>query len=66
MTISNTKRLVEERTRPPAPPNGQYPAPRLYPAPEFPFKGWQPPQPDGYRQSAGTPADSAIVIDTGK
>src|SRR5690242_4367683 len=65
MTITNVNRIISERARPPPPPNGTYPAPRIHPVPEYPFKGWQPPQPEGYQQSAGTAAESAIVLDSG-
>lgn len=65
MTITAVHRFVEERSRPPVPADGKWPQPTVYPAPDFPFRGWQPPQPEGYVQSANTPDDSAIVIDTG-
>ena len=41
------------------------PAPQIYHAQDFPFKGYQPPQPDGYEQSRAHPDTSAIVIDNG-
>ena len=53
-----------ERRLPTPPPDWQL-GPRIYPAPDYPFKGWQPPQPEGYRQSAASPNESAIVIDNG-
>ena len=65
MAITLVERIIKERTLPPSPPEGQATAPRIYPAPDFPFKGWQPPQPDGYRQSASNPSENAIVIDNG-
>lgn len=66
MTITSTSRITTERRLPTPPPEGQPQShPRIYPAPDFPFRGWQPPKPDGYRQSAATPLESAIVIDNG-
>lgn len=65
MTISGVKRIVEERNRPAQPANGVHPTPQIHPAPDFPFKGWQPPQPSGYKDSSGTPSESAIVVDCG-
>lgn len=38
--------------------------PELHTVQDFPFKGYQPPQPDGWEQSKATPG-SAIVIDNG-
>ena len=66
MTINSVRTIVTDRRLPSPPPNG-YPqaAPKVYPAPDFPFKGWQPPQPEGYSESAATPSESAIVIDNG-
>ncbi|ETI21366.1 hypothetical protein G647_07712 [Cladophialophora carrionii CBS 160.54] len=66
MTITSTTRITAERRLPTPPPESQLLSqPRIYAAPDFPFKGWQPPKPDGYQQSAGTPSESAIVIDNG-
>jgi actin-related protein 5 len=59
-------RIVEERTFPEDTQNGESTTPRIYPAPDYPFRGWQPPHPEGYRDSAATPGDSAIVLDNGK
>lgn len=42
------------------------PLPEPYHAQDFPFKGYKPPQPDGYEQSKAHPDTSAIVIDNGK
>ena len=64
MTINSTRQIVVERRLPTPPPDWEL-GPRIYPAPEYPFKGWQPPQPEGYRQSAANPGESAIVIDNG-
>ncbi|KAI1615092.1 actin beta/gamma 1 [Exophiala viscosa] len=66
MTITTVSRITAERRLPTPPPDGQVRSqPRVYPAPDFPFKGWQPPQTDGYRQSAANPAENAIIIDNG-
>lgn len=65
MAITLVSRIIKERTLPTAPPGAEATAPRLYPAPDFPFKGWQPPQPEGYQQSAANPSENAIVIDNG-
>ena len=42
------------------------PPPQLYGITDFPFKGYHPPQPEGYQQSQAHPDTSAIVIDNGK
>ncbi|PGG97942.1 hypothetical protein GX51_07054 [Blastomyces parvus] len=66
MTITSIRVLVAPRAaadisqkRDPKPP------PKLYPIQEPPFKGYMPPQPDGYEQSRETASSSAIVIDNG-
>ncbi|KAJ9207627.1 putative chromatin remodeling complex subunit [Paecilomyces variotii] len=41
------------------------PPPKVYPVQDHPFKGYHPPQPDGYEQSKSTANTSAIVIDNG-
>lgn len=41
------------------------PPPQIYSVQDYPFKGYQPPQPDGYEQSKAHPDTSAIVIDNG-
>ena len=66
MTINSVHTILTDRRFPSPPPNS-YPrsTPKIYNAPDFPFKGWQPPQPEGYQQSAATTFDSAIVIDYG-
>ncbi len=65
MTINTINRIVEERRFPTPPPDATESKPRLYPAPDYPFRGWQPPQLEGYRQSVATPAESAIILDNG-
>lgn len=42
------------------------PSPSVYNAIDHPFKGFQPPQPEGYEQSKADPGSSAIVIDNGE
>jgi actin-related protein 5 len=64
MTINSSRQIVVERRLPTPPPDWEL-GPRIYPAPDYPFRGWQPPQPEGYRQSAANPGESAIVIDNG-
>ncbi|KAL4804083.1 hypothetical protein BDV18DRAFT_143792 [Aspergillus unguis] len=41
------------------------PPPKVFNVTERPFKGYQPPQPEGYQQSKSKPDTSAIVIDNG-
>jgi actin-related protein 5 len=41
------------------------PPPQTHSVRDYPFKGYQPPQPDGYEQSKAHPDTSAIVIDNG-
>ncbi|KAJ5833930.1 chromatin remodeling complex subunit (Arp5) [Penicillium riverlandense] len=41
------------------------PPPQIYGVADFPFKGYTPPQPEGYEQSRSHPDTSAIVIDNG-
>src|SRR5205814_932519 len=66
MTINSVQTILTDRKFPSPPPNGHpQSVPKVYNAPDFPFKGWQPPQPEGYEQSAATPSESAIVIDNG-
>ena len=65
MAITATSRIVVERSLPTPPPEASATQPRIYPAADFPFKGWQPAQPEGYKQSAATPGQSAIIIDNG-
>ncbi|EDN11056.1 conserved hypothetical protein [Histoplasma mississippiense (nom. inval.)] len=45
--------------------NDPKPPPKLYPVQEPPFKGYMPPQPEGYEQSREATSSSAIVIDNG-
>ncbi|EEP77952.1 conserved hypothetical protein [Uncinocarpus reesii 1704] len=66
MTISSIQIIPSSRTtlnvaekREPKPP------PKIFSAREPPFKGIQPPQPDGYERSRAFPSTSAIVIDNG-
>lgn len=65
MTIISVNRIVEERRFPTPPPDAVESTPRIHPAPDYPFRGWQPPQPEGYKQSTATPSESAIILDNG-
>ena len=67
MAITAVSRIVEERRLPTPPPDGSLNAsqPRIFPAPDFPFKGWQQARTEGYGQSAANPGENAIVIDAG-
>jgi hypothetical protein len=66
MTIQSVRTLVTKRQLPSPPADdSSETSPRVYGAPDFPFKGWQPPQPEGHRQSAATSHESAFVIDNG-
>ncbi|KAM5434430.1 Actin-related protein 5 [Microsporum canis] len=66
MVISSTQRIagpnevlsIQERRE-------AKPAPKIFNISEPPFKGFHPPQPDGYEQSKHSPGTSAIVIDNG-
>jgi hypothetical protein len=67
MTINSVRTLATDRAFPALPDEGTSDSsPHIYGAPDFPFKGWQPPQPEGYKQSAATSHESAIVIDNGQ
>ncbi|EAW13513.1 actin-related protein ARP5 [Aspergillus clavatus NRRL 1] len=45
--------------------NAAKPPPSVYNVQDNPFKGYHPPQPDGYERSKSNPDASAIVIDNG-
>lgn len=67
MTINSVRTLVTNRQFPSPPVDDSIQSsPRIYGAPDYPFKGWQPPQPEGYRQSAAAAHESALVIDNGR
>ncbi|KAK2808488.1 hypothetical protein FQN50_004696 [Emmonsiellopsis sp. PD_5] len=66
MTITSTRVLAPQRaTADISERNAPKPPPKLYAVHDPPFKGYQPPQPDGYEQSRATASTSAIVIDNG-
>ncbi|KAL2001026.1 hypothetical protein VTN02DRAFT_2339 [Thermoascus thermophilus] len=66
MTISSTQTILPTRsTTSSADKSAAKPPPTVYGLPEPPFKGYQPPQPDGYARSQANPTASAIVIDNG-
>ncbi|KAJ5301599.1 hypothetical protein PENANT_c002G03715 [Penicillium antarcticum] len=63
MTITAINNLMPARvTVNPTEKRSEKPPPQLHSVQEWPFKGYQPPQPEGYQQSG---PDSAIVIDNG-
>ncbi|KAJ6091576.1 hypothetical protein N7467_003545 [Penicillium canescens] len=65
MTITAINNLLPARvTVNPTEKRSEKPPPQLHSVQEWPFKGYQPPQPEGYQQSRAHP-DSAIVIDNG-
>lgn len=67
MTIVSVQTIVPDRySITPAEKAVSKPPPKVYPVQEAPFKGYQPPQPDGYERSKANPGASAIVIDNGK
>lgn len=67
MTISSARKIAKDRTFPAVQSDSSdLPPPKLHEPADFPFKGYRAPQPDGYRQSAATPGESAIVIDNGE
>ncbi|PGG98696.1 hypothetical protein AJ79_08782 [Helicocarpus griseus UAMH5409] len=66
MTITSTRVLVPPRAAVDiSQKNDPKPPPKVYPIQEPPFKGYIPPQPEGYEQSRNTASSSAIVIDNG-
>jgi len=67
MTINSVRTLVTSRQFPSPPADeSSHSFPCIYGAPDFPFKGWQPPQTESYRQSTATSHEHAFVIDNGK
>ncbi|KAJ5771092.1 uncharacterized protein N7511_003143 [Penicillium nucicola] len=63
MTITAINNLMPPRvTVNPTEKRSEKPPPQLHGVQEWPFKGYQPPQPEGYQQSN---PESAIVIDNG-
>ncbi|KAJ5467935.1 hypothetical protein N7475_005687 [Penicillium sp. IBT 31633x] len=66
MTITSIKSLLPGRIASNSTENRtEKPPPQLHGVQDFPFKGYHPPQPEGYRQSQAHPDTSAIVIDNG-
>ncbi|KAK2802895.1 Nuclear actin-protein involved in chromatin remodeling [Onygenales sp. PD_10] len=66
MTITSTRVLAPQRaTADISERNAPKPPPKLYAVHDPPFKGYQPPQLDGYAHSRATASTSAIVIDNG-
>lgn len=66
MTITSVQNVVPNRlTTDPTERRAAKPLPQVYNAIDHPFKGYHPPQPEGYQQSKANPDSSAIVIDNG-
>ncbi|KAL1962472.1 hypothetical protein VTN77DRAFT_9673 [Rasamsonia byssochlamydoides] len=65
MTITSRQTVLPARASNSADKNANKPPPKTFPVPEPPFKGYHPPQPEGYQQSKASPSSSAIVIDNG-
>lgn len=65
MTITQTSRFIEARSRPDPDYIKGLQHPKIHPAPEWPFQGYKPAQPSGWKDSAATPTESAIVLDCG-
>ncbi|KAH8689936.1 putative chromatin remodeling complex subunit [Talaromyces proteolyticus] len=65
MTITSQQIILPSRSTNGGDRNEAKPPPQILNAKDFPFKGYQPPQPDGYEQSRASPGSSAIVIDNG-
>ncbi|OAX78248.1 hypothetical protein ACJ72_07445, partial [Emergomyces africanus] len=64
MAITSSRLLVTPRVAADiSQSNDPKPPPKLYPIQDPPFKGYIPPQPEGYEQSRETASSSAIVID---
>jgi hypothetical protein len=67
MTITSVHTLLPARVASNATEKrAEKPPPQLHGVQDFPFKGYHPPQPEGYQQSKAHPDTSAIVIDNGK
>ncbi|CAI7617117.1 unnamed protein product [Penicillium glandicola] len=66
MTITSVRSLLPARIASNATEKRtEKPPPQLHGVQDFPFKGYHPPQPEGYQQSRTHPDTSAIVIDNG-
>ncbi|KAL3463584.1 hypothetical protein BJX64DRAFT_256988 [Aspergillus heterothallicus] len=66
MTITSVQSILPTRVTVNASEQGAAkPPPRISHAQDFPFKGYLPPQPEGYEKSKSKPDTSAIVIDNG-
>ncbi|EED14274.1 chromatin remodeling complex subunit (Arp5), putative [Talaromyces stipitatus ATCC 10500] len=65
MTITTERIIVSTRASSSSDKDSPKPPPKIYNVQEYPFKGYHPPQPDGYEQSKASPHSSAIVIDNG-
>ncbi|KAJ5583180.1 hypothetical protein N7535_001800 [Penicillium sp. DV-2018c] len=66
MTITSVQTLLPGRIAANAnEKRDEKPPPQLHTVQDFPFKGYHPPQPEGWQQSQAHPDTSAIVIDNG-
>lgn len=65
MTITSQQILQPPRIASSADMKIPKPPPKVFPIDDFPFKGYQPPKPEGYERSKDSPDTSAIVIDNG-
>lgn len=66
MTITSTQTILPTRfTLDASERKAAKPPPEVFDAKDHPFKGFRPPQPEGYEQSKANPGSSAIVIDNG-
>uniref|UniRef100_A0A093XHF0 Actin-like protein arp5 n=1 Tax=Talaromyces marneffei PM1 TaxID=1077442 RepID=A0A093XHF0_TALMA len=65
MTITSERIITSSRASGSSHRDSPKPPPKIYNVQEYPFKGYRPPQPDGYEQSRSSPSSSAIVIDNG-
>lgn len=65
MTIISERIITSTRASGSSHKDSPKPPPKIYNVQEYPFKGYRPPQPDGYEQSRSSPDSSAIVIDNG-
>jgi actin-related protein 5 len=65
MTITSQQIILPSRSSSAGDKNSPKPPPKVYNVKDFPFKGYQAPQPEGYQQSKASPSSSAIVIDNG-
>lgn len=67
MTITSVQTVIPDRfSINPFEQRAAKPPPKVFTIQDRPFKGYQPPQPEGYGRSKSNPDTSAIVIDNGE